>query len=43
KPFPIKQVEMNFTGGTGIVMDDVVAGVICNAILRLFIILAGLF
>ena len=43
KPFPIKQVEMNFTGGTGIVMDDVVAGVICNAILRLFIILVGLF
>jgi len=43
KPFPIKQVETKISGGTGIVMDDVVAGVISNAILRLLIILAGLF
>ncbi len=27
KPFPIRRVERFFTGGTGVVLDDVVAGV----------------
>ncbi len=34
KPFPISYVEKKLSGGTGIVADDVVAGVIGNLILR---------
>jgi len=34
KPFPIRQVERRLSGGTGIVMDDVLAGLIGNLILR---------
>jgi len=34
KPFPIKIVERKLPGGLGIVMDDVLAGVFANIILR---------
>ncbi|MGB5157577.1 phosphatidylglycerophosphatase A family protein [Desulfobacterium sp. N47] len=34
KPFPIGSIEKRLTGGTGIVMDDIVAGIIGNCILR---------
>ena len=35
KPFPIRQLEKNLSGGLGIVADDVLAGVITNIVLRL--------
>jgi phosphatidylglycerophosphatase A len=34
KPFPIRAVEKKFTGGTGIVLDDIAAGIFTNLILR---------
>lgn len=34
KPFPIRNIERRFSGGFGIVIDDVVAGVLANLILR---------
>ncbi len=34
KPFPIKYIEKRFQGGTGIVLDDIAAGIISNIILR---------
>ena len=37
KPYPICALERNLSGGVGIVMDDVVAGVFGNLILRLFL------
>ena len=42
KPFPVKQIEERFSGGTGIVMDDVMAGVMSNVILRILIWFVGL-
>lgn len=36
KPFPIRTVEKRFGGGLGIVLDDVVAGIFTNLILRAF-------
>ena len=41
KPFPIRQLERKFGGGTGIVIDDVVAGIIGNIILRILFKLIG--
>ncbi len=35
KPPPIRQVERKLHGGWGVVMDDVVAGVMANIVLRL--------
>ena len=35
KPFPIRLLERNVGGGVGIVMDDVLAGLYTNLILRL--------
>ncbi len=35
KPPPVRTVERRFSGGFGIVVDDVVAGVMANLILRL--------
>jgi len=35
KPFPIRAIEKKFTGGTGIVLDDIAAGTISNIILRI--------
>ena len=37
KPFPIRLLENKFSGGIGIVLDDVVAGIFSNLILRIFI------
>lgn len=34
KPFPIRLLDRKIPGGTGIVMDDLVAGIIANAALR---------
>lgn len=34
KPFPIKLLEKRLPGGFGIVMDDVVAGMFANLVLR---------
>ena len=34
KPFPIRIIERNVDGGAGIVLDDVIAGVYTNLILR---------
>lgn len=39
KPYPIRLLENKFSGGIGIVLDDVVAGILSNVILRVFIIL----
>ncbi|MBI4040894.1 MAG: phosphatidylglycerophosphatase A, partial [Deltaproteobacteria bacterium] len=35
KPFPISWVEKKLTGGMGVVMDDVVAGVFAASLLHL--------
>ena len=35
KPFPIRLLEKRLSGGTGIVMDDVAAGIFGNLILRI--------
>ncbi len=37
KPYPIRWVERRLAGGTGVVMDDVVAGVFANLLLRLLL------
>ena len=42
KPPPISTVEKRMRGGWGVVMDDVLAGVFANAVLRLLLIVAGL-
>lgn len=34
KPFPIRSIENKLSGGAGIVMDDVAAGIIGNCLLR---------
>jgi phosphatidylglycerophosphatase A len=41
KPFPIRFIEQKLPGGAGIVMDDVVAGIYCNLLLRTIYRLAG--
>jgi phosphatidylglycerophosphatase A len=41
KPFPIGWVEKRLSGGSGIVMDDLVAGVIANLGCRLLLALWG--
>ena len=41
KPYPIRAIERRLKGGTGVVMDDVVAGVIGNILLRLIFSLIG--
>jgi phosphatidylglycerophosphatase A len=35
KPFPIRRLERSLSGGLGIVLDDVIAGIYSNLILRL--------
>jgi phosphatidylglycerophosphatase A len=42
KPFPIRTLEKRVGGGSGIVLDDVLAGVYGNLILRLVIYLTGI-
>jgi len=34
KPFPIRHLEMKLPGGAGIVMDDILAGIYSNLVLR---------
>jgi len=41
KPFPIRFIERKLPGGLGIVMDDVVAGIYCNLLLRTIYRLTG--
>lgn len=35
KPFPVRSMERKFAGGTGIVLDDIAAGILSNLVLRL--------
>ncbi len=35
KPYPIRLLERKFSGGTGIVIDDVAAGIFSNLVLRI--------
>ncbi|MFC1876037.1 phosphatidylglycerophosphatase A [Thermodesulfobacteriota bacterium] len=37
KPFPIRFLERRFKGGTGIVLDDMAAGIIANITLRIIL------
>ncbi len=37
KPFPIRALEKHLPGGVGVVMDDVIAGLMANLILRVII------
>ena len=34
KPYPIRSIEKKLTGGTGVVMDDIAAGIYSNILLR---------
>ncbi|MGW8187980.1 MAG: phosphatidylglycerophosphatase A family protein [Desulfobacterales bacterium] len=42
KPFPIRTAERRFSGGVGVVLDDVIAGVMANVLLRAMWTLFGL-
>ncbi|MCJ7617062.1 MAG: phosphatidylglycerophosphatase A [Desulfobacterales bacterium] len=42
KPFPIRSMEKKLAGGTGIVMDDLLAGVYSNIALRLLVMTTGI-
>lgn len=42
KPFPIRMLDKRVGGGYGVVLDDVLAGVYANLILRLVIYLSGI-
>jgi phosphatidylglycerophosphatase A len=42
KPFPIRYVEKKLPGGAGIMMDDVIAGIIANIILSVLFAVMGL-
>jgi len=37
KPYPIRKIDQRLPGGWGIVLDDVLAGIYCQIILRLFL------
>jgi len=37
KPFPANRIDRDVTGGTGVVMDDVVAGLYANILTRLIL------
>ena len=41
KPFPIRYLERKIPGGAGIVIDDLVAGIIANITLRIIVYLVG--
>lgn len=41
KPFPIRWLERKVSGGSGVVLDDVVAGIFSHLILRLAIYIVG--
>jgi len=38
KPFPIRALDQRLSGGVGIVIDDVVAGIFANLLLRLILV-----
>ncbi len=38
KPFPINYLEKRFTGGLGVVIDDVTAGIISNVVLQIILV-----
>ncbi|HUU39723.1 MAG TPA: phosphatidylglycerophosphatase A [Desulfatiglandales bacterium] len=40
KPFPIRYIEKRISGGAGIVLDDIAAGMIANVILRIILMLS---
>lgn len=37
KPYPIRFLEHKFSGGIGIILDDVAAGILSNLFLRIFL------
>lgn len=39
KPPPIRQIEKKLKGGLGIMMDDIIAGLITNILIRIFLML----
>ncbi len=41
KPFPIRYLERKIPGGAGIVVDDLVAGIIANITLRIIVYVVG--
>jgi phosphatidylglycerophosphatase A len=41
KPFPIRTIEEKIAGGPGVVLDDVMAGIFGNIVLRLVIYLTN--
>jgi phosphatidylglycerophosphatase A len=43
KPFPIRFLEKKVAGGSGVVLDDVLAGLYGNLILRFAIYITGIF
>lgn len=40
KPWPIRRIDQNLTGGMGIMLDDVVAGLIAAAVLQVLLYVA---
>ena len=38
KPFPVMYLEKRFTGGLGVVIDDVAAGIMSNLVLQLLLV-----
>ena len=42
KPFPIRFLEKRIGGGTGVVLDDVLAGVYANLVMRFVIYTTGI-
>lgn len=42
KPFPIRYLEKRYSGGFGVVIDDVAAGVMSNLVLRIGLLAAAL-
>ena len=41
KPFPIRKIDRELAGGWGIVLDDVLAGIYTNILLRLVLAFTG--
>lgn len=42
KPFPVRTIERSLSGGAGVVLDDVAAGILTNLVLRLIFYLTDL-
>jgi phosphatidylglycerophosphatase A len=41
KPFPIRKIDREMRGGWGIVLDDVLAGIYTNILLRIILLITG--